>query len=98
MSITAAQTACNANALRKFGGMVQLDGVGVTGDFTSGNKERSVGDMPIAACDPMCTVADGDMPANPVGKLLVHGGVTYTVREIHADGLGLTVLTLQRGV
>lgn len=94
-----AQARVNTSVLQRFGTPVQLDGVTVQGDFTAGMKEHVVGEMAVNAAEPMCLVASADVPANPVGKPLVPpSGVTYTVREIRADGLGLTVLVLQRGL
>lgn len=97
MPITPAQAACNANALRKFGGLVKLDGVDVLGDFTAALGEREVSGMLVSATEPMCIVLDSDVPANPVGKFLQVGTVVYTVRKAKADDMGFTVLSLQVG-
>lgn len=97
MNITPAQAACNARALARLGGRVLLDGVDVLGDFTAALGEREVGGMLISATEPMCVVLDGDVPARPVGKQLVVNGVVYTIRQVKADDLGFTVLSVQRG-
>jgi hypothetical protein len=95
MAFATAQARCNATALRRFGALVQLDGVEVQGDFSAAQKSREVGGIEISAADPMCTVADADVPANPVGKTLIpDGATTYYVIDLKADGLGLTVLVL----
>lgn len=95
MAFATAQARCNATALRRFGALVQLDGVDVLGDFSDAQKAREVGGMEISALDPLCTVLDADVPANPVGKTLVPDGVTtYYVIDLKGDGAGLTVLVL----
>lgn len=96
MAFAVAQARCNTTVLQRFGVPVQLDGVTMQGDFTAAQKEHEVGGVGMSALDPMCTVADANVPAQPVGKALVANGVTYIVREVRADGLGLTVLTLSR--
>jgi hypothetical protein len=89
----------NARALRRFGVLVQLDGVPVQGDYVAGQRARDVDGMPVSATDPMCTVSTSDVPAAPVGKLLVHPTEgTFKVMDLEADGFGLTVLKLQKGL
>lgn len=86
----------NVAALGRFGVAVLLDGVSVQGDFSSPLKGMEVAGMGFSTREPICTVATSDVPADPVGKQLVHAAVTYTVRETRDDGLGLTQLVLQR--
>jgi len=86
----------NARALGRFGVPVLLDGATVQGDFAAPLKGMEVAGMGFSAREPICTVATSDVPANPVGKQLVHDAVSYTVRETRDDGMGLTQLVLQR--
>lgn len=99
-----AQDRLNAAALGRFGIPASaadahtIDGAPVAGDFTRALKEHDVDGMGVAAREPILTIADGDVPANPVGRTVVAEGVSYKVREIRADGLGLTQLVLQKGI
>ncbi len=99
MPITAAQARCNAKALRKFGALVQLDGVEIPGDFSAATKDREVAGVFVNASDPACIVLDGDVPASPVGKPFVNElGEAFTIMDLKSDDLGLTVLILQVGL
>lgn len=88
----------NATALARFGGQHTLDGVAVQGDFVLPGKTFTISDFQekIQARTPLLIVADGDVPAAPVGKPAVCDGVNYTIEEARPDGFGLTVLELQK--
>lgn len=91
------QTRLNVKALARFGALHSLDGVQVQGDFALPGKTFTLSDaQQIQANVPMLLVADGDVPANPVGKPAVCNGQAYTVEEARPDGLGLTILELQK--
>jgi hypothetical protein len=98
MPVTASQTRCNANALRKFGALVQLGGVPVWGDFSAATHEHEAAGMLVSASDPTCAVLDADVPANPVGRpFITQDGEAFTVRDLRSDDFGMTVLILQKG-
>lgn len=98
MSFAALQDRLNAVALRRFGVQHMLDGQTVLGDFVAPGKRFTVSDVVFEADQPMLVVADGEMPADPVGKLAVCENVTYTVMDARPDGHGLSVLYLQQGL
>lgn len=97
MSFDAARDRVNATALQRFGEEHLLDGVTVRGDFVKPGKTFTLSDgMGIAARVPTLVVADGDVPADPVGKIANCEGEDYSVELDTPDGLGLTVLELQK--
>lgn len=73
-----------------------LNGVTVSGIFDNSYITGSVGPAGIASAQPLFTLATADVPANPVGKTLVTGSITYTVAEHQPDGTGVSTLALQR--
>lgn len=87
----------NTLVLRRFGVQQLLDGAPVQGDFVKPGKTFTLSDgIPVMARVPTLVVADGDVPADPVGKAAVCDGLTYTVEECCPDGFGLTVLELKK--
>lgn len=95
MAFVDIQSRLNAAALRRFGTTVQLNSVAVQADAFNGGKELSLDGMPAMARNPAITVADADVPTDPVGNPVVMGGKKYTVREVMPDGHGLTLLHLK---
>lgn len=91
------QNRINATALKRFGALHSLNGAPVQGDFVKPGKRFTISGVDMMASAPMLVAADGEVPANPVGKSAVCEGVTYTVMDAKPDGHGMTVLILQRG-
>ncbi len=95
------QARLNAKALARFGAEHTLNGVPVQGDFVKPGKTFTLSDsMEITARVPLLVVADGDVPAAPVGKAAIcvddqGDSANYTVMECQPDGHGLTVLELE---
>lgn len=73
-----------------------LNGVAVTGIFDNSYITGAVGPAGMASTGPIFTLPTADVPASPVGKTLVTGGVTYTVAEHQPDGTGVSALMLER--
>lgn len=89
-------TRLNAKALRRFGEEHQLNGEPVQGQFVKPGKTFTLSDgIGIQARVPTLVVADGDVPAAPVGKLAVCEGGNYRIEEALPDGYGLTVLEMK---
>lgn len=97
MTAATRQARLNAKALKRLGALHSLNGVDVQGVFTKPGKNFSLSDgIGIAARVPTLVVADGNVPANPVGKPAVCEATNYTVQEALPDGHGLTVLELEK--
>lgn len=79
----------------EFADDAMLDGVLVRGIFDRTYVEAG-GGMGMSSTAPAFTLPTVDVPANPVGKLLVIGDVTYSVAENEPDGTGISVLILER--
>lgn len=73
-----------------------LNGVAVLGIFDNSYLTGTVGPAGMASTGPMFILATADVPASPVGKTLITGGVTYTVAEHQPDGTGVSSLMLER--
>ncbi len=74
----------------------------VTGIFDSAYALASVGPYGMASSAPSFTLPSAQVPANPVGKLLVFEAATadddearYTVTASEPDGTGVTRLLLE---
>lgn len=78
---------------------VTLDGSAVEAIFDGSYSTLGVNGE-AAQTLPQITVADADVPANPVDKPVVistgAGAGTYRVVESQPDGAGLTILLLER--
>ena len=97
MTAAARLARLNAKALRRFGAEHVLDGLPVQGDFIRPGKTFTLGDgMAMVARVPTLVVADGDVPAAPVGKTATCEETDYTVQEVLPDGFGFTVLELEK--
>jgi hypothetical protein len=97
MTFAALQTRLNVTALKRFGAQHLVDGVAVQGDFVKPGRKFTISGVDMTASVPMLVAADGEVPANPVGKPATCEGVTYEVMDAKPDGHGLTVLILQKG-
>lgn len=82
--------------LEDFGESVTLNGVSVTAIFDAEGEVAGAGFSGAAVYRPMLTLATSDVPASPIGKTAVVGGVSYTVAEHRADGTGVSTLVLER--
>lgn len=92
----ALQARTNAMAVQVFGGAVTLDGLSVTADFLEPSAEAHLEGVQAMTTDPQLIIVSADVPANPVGKLVVAGERNWVVAEAHPDGHGLTRLMLER--
>jgi hypothetical protein len=72
-----------------------LNGVAVRGVFDNQFDSSSIAVGDIAGSSPGFTLRTVDVPAKPVGKLLVIAGKTYKVVEHRPDGTGVSVLRLE---
>jgi hypothetical protein len=87
----------NTKVLKRFGELHLLDGEQVQGQFVQPGKTFTLSDgIAIAARVPTLVVADGDVPDAPVGLAAVCEDEDYTVQEVNPDGLGLTVIELEK--
>ena len=68
----------------------------VQGIFDNGYAQGAVGAAGMATSQPMLTLPSASVPANPVGLVVVVGGVSYTIAQREPDGTGLDVLMLER--
>lgn len=97
MTAASRLTRLNTKVLRRFGAPQQLAGQAVQGQFVLPGKTFTLSDgIEIQARVPLLLVADADVPAAPVGQAAVCEAQGYTVQEARPDGLGLTVLELER--
>lgn len=78
-----------------FGADATLSGQAVRGIFSDPHAVGAVGSIGMADSQPDFTLATADVPANPVGALLVASGVTYTVVAHEPDGTGVSRLLLE---
>lgn len=92
----ALQARTNAMAIQVFGGAVTLDGQPVTADFLEPSDEAHLEGVQAMTTNPQLLIVTADVPANPVGKLVVAGDRNWVVAESHPDGHGLTKLMLER--
>jgi hypothetical protein len=72
-----------------------LDGVTVRGIFDNAFVASGYG-MGMATTNPTMTMPTSQLPADPVGKPFIYGGLSYVVAEHHPDGTGMSVLMLER--
>jgi hypothetical protein len=72
-----------------------LNGMAVRGVFDNEFDASSIAVGDIAGSSPGFTLRTVDVPAKPVGKLLVLGAKTYKVVEHRPDGTGVSVLRLE---
>lgn len=98
MTFADRQTRLNVKTLKRFGDLHLLNGVSVQGDFVKPGKKFTLNDVTFEAHQPMLVVADGDVPADPVGLPAVCEAVTYTMQDVKPDGHGMTVIYLQTGL
>ncbi|OWW18413.1 head-tail joining protein [Noviherbaspirillum denitrificans] len=77
-----------------FGVAAMLDGVSVRGIFDNAYSHAGAG-VGMAVSNPAFTLGTESVPANPVGKLLIVGSVTYAIAEHHPDGTGMSILLLE---
>lgn len=68
----------------------------VQGIFDNGYAPAGVGQVGMASAQPTLTLPSADVPANPVGKLVTVGGLSYTIATREPDGTGVDVLGLER--
>lgn len=71
-------------------------GAVVQGIFDNGYAAGSVGVTGMASARPTLTLPAASVPANPVGKVVVVGGLSYTISTREPDGTGVDVLELER--
>lgn len=76
-----------------FASEATVDGADVVGIFDNGYVEAADG---AATRQPTFTLATLDVPLSPVGKALVHAGITYSIAHHEPDGTGVSVLFLAR--
>ena len=86
--------------LADFGQPATLDGAAVTVIFDNPSARASVGmfgssAVGMATSRPVAMLPTAQVPASPVGLVLVVGERTYTVAAHDADGTGLSELTLE---
>lgn len=79
----------------EFASDATLAGLPVRGIFDSSYVAEG-GGMGMSSTVPVFMLPTASIPANPVGLLLVVGGVTYAVAVPEPDGTGVTVLILER--
>lgn len=75
---------------------VTLDGQAKAAIFDNEYQLGTVANTGMATTMPMLTLPTSSVPASPVGKAAVVGGVTYTVVEHQPDGTGVSRLMLER--
>ena len=102
MSVAAAakfEARLNASVLKTLANaQVTLNGVaGVSGIFKRDYVE-SQGGVGMSGMLPTFTLLSSDVPANPVGKVLVNGAQNYVVAVAEPDTAGMTRLVLERTV
>lgn len=73
----------------EFADDAMLDGFPVRGIFERTYVEAG-GGMGMSSTAPAFTLPTFDVPANPVGKLLVINGIAYRVAEHEPDGTGIS--------
>jgi hypothetical protein len=72
-----------------------LNGIRVQGIFDRKYVEAGAG-MGMSSTVPAFTLASADVPLDPIGKLLVIGGVTYAIAAHEPDGTSISLLLLER--
>lgn len=80
----------------EFAHTVVYDGGNVNGIFDAAGQIVGLGLAGQRAVGPQFLCAVADVDANPRGKTVVYGGITYTVADHDPDGTGMTVLFLKR--
>lgn len=78
-----------------FGVDVAVDGVTVRGIFDNAYA-GSAGGVGMAITNPALTLPTSSVPADPVGKTVVHASVTYAIAAHEPDGTGISILLLER--
>ena len=68
----------------------------VQGIFDNGYAQASVGATGMASAQPSLTLPSALVPANPVGKMVAVGGLSYTIAHREPDGTGVDVLSLEK--
>lgn len=97
MTYAQVQDRINATVLKVFGASHVLDGGPVQGQFVRVGKTFALGDgVEFQARVPLLVVASADVPESPVGMQALCEDELYSVQECRPDGLGLTVLELER--
>ncbi|MFS2004612.1 hypothetical protein ACEN9F_13400 [Duganella sp. CT11-25] len=71
-----------------------LGGVAVAGIFDSAYV-RAGGGLGMSSIHPAYSMASAAVPAEPIGQLLTHKSINYSVVDLEPDGTGLTVLILE---
>lgn len=93
------ETRLNASIMKTLSNAeVTLDGVeGVCGIFTREYVE-SQGGVGMSGSLPTFTLLSSNVPANPIGKVLINTGQNYVVAVAEPDSAGMTRLVLERTV
>lgn len=79
-----------------FASSATVGGVAVKGIFDKAYQFGDVGDSGMASTAPVLTLATASVPASPVGVAVVIGAVTYTVAAHEPDGVGVSLLMLEK--
>ena len=64
--------------------------------FDRANSTMAGDALGMASSSPAITLKTSDVPANPVGTLVVLDGANWRVAEHQPDGTGVSVLVLER--
>ena len=80
----------------EFATSVTLNGVTKAAIFDNGYAMADTGPFGVAGSGPTLTLASLDVPANPVGLLVVANAVSYSIVEHQPDGTGVSLLQLRK--
>lgn len=95
MSIADAFTRLHTTVLARLGEPVSLNAVVVQAAFYDPYAQMDLGGVAAASSAPQIALSSADVPANPVGMVVVSRGQNFRVVESKPDGFGLTLLLLE---
>ncbi len=78
-----------------FAATAQVGGVNVRAIFDNGHAGGDVGALGMSGRAASLTLPTAQLPASPVGLLVVVAAKRYTVAEHQPDGTGVSVLMLE---
>jgi hypothetical protein len=79
-----------------FGQVVTLDGQPVSVIFDNGYAFGDVGLIGMASSQPTICLPTSQVPADPIGKTVLVGAVSYQVATHEPDGAGVSHCKLER--
>ena len=95
MSWAALQSRLNTAALAVFGETVRIAGTDVQADFHMPDEAIEAGDGMAVCRVPRVVALSSDVPAAPVGQIVVARALNYVIADARHDGRGLAILELE---